>query len=323
MKTGYIYHPAMLSHDTGPGHPESAQRLVALKEKRFTSEPGDQNEALSNRLDQVQSELHDDLYDAIARIHTLSYIDSLKVASPKTGKIYLDPDTPLSSGSLLAAELAVSSGLMAIDAVMAGTMKNAFCAVRPPGHHAEAERAMGFCLFNNIAIAARYIQTKYHLKRVFIIDWDVHHGNGTQNAFYHDASVFYFSTHQFPCYPGTGAEDECGEGSGQGFTENHPLPAGSGDTELLTVFEQDLQKAISNFQPDFILISAGFDAHCDDPLASLKVTDEGFEQMTKGVVALADIHCQGRIVSFLEGGYNLEALARSVERHLGVLAGLS
>ncbi len=322
MKTGYIYHPDMLRHDTGPGHPESPQRLSTLEKKLFGASQSNQGFALTSRLEKMQSERHDRLYDAVSRIHTSTYIDALKAAVPKTDRIYLDPDTPLSPGSLLAAELAVSAGLIAVDSVMAGSIRNAFCAVRPPGHHAEAGKAMGFCLFNNIAIAAKYIQTKYHLDKVLIIDWDVHHGNGTQNAFYQDSSVFYFSSHQFPCYPGTGAKDERGEGRGEGSTENHPLPAGSGDTELLAVFEHDLSLAVSDFRPDFILISAGFDAHRDDPLASLEVTDEGFAEMTKIVCSLADTHCEGRIISFLEGGYNLDALARSVERHLGVLCGL-
>lgn len=321
MKTAYLHHPDMLRHDTGPGHPESPQRLSHLESHLFAGERSTQIETLTSRLFKVASERHEDLYDAISQIHTAPYIESLKSSLPTTERIYLDPDTPLSPGSLLAAELAVSAGLIAVDLVMAGMVQNAFCAVRPPGHHAEAGRAMGFCLFNNVAVAAKYIQTKYPLKKVFIIDWDVHHGNGTQNAFYQDASVFYFSTHQFPCYPGTGAKEERGESEGMGFTANHPLPAGSGDATLLSIFERDLNKVVSDFQPDFILISAGFDAHEDDPLASLNVTDKGFAEMTKHVLALAEIHCEGRIVSFLEGGYNLDALARSVERHLAVLSG--
>jgi len=321
MKTAYIYHPDMLRHDTGPGHPESLQRLFVLEEQLFGPVQSDKGFGLASQLDKVQSELHDKLYDAVSQIHTATYIDALKTSVPKTDRIYLDPDTPLSPGSLLAAELAVSAGLIAVDSIMAGKIQNAFCAVRPPGHHAEAEKAMGFCLFNNIAIAAKYIQKAHHLNRVLIIDWDVHHGNGTQNAFYQDPSVFYFSTHQYPCYPGTGATDERGEGAGEGFTKNHPLLAGSGDTDLLSIFEHDLSKVASDFRPDFILISAGFDAHQEDPLASLEVTDEGFSKMTRIVVALAETHCQGRIISFLEGGYNLKALARSVEGHLGVLSG--
>ncbi len=322
MKTAYIYHPDMLQHDTGPGHPESPQRLSILEKHLFDEERSSEIETLVDRLFKIESARHDGLYDAIAQIHTADYIASLKSSLPKTERIYLDPDTSLSPGSLLAAELAVSAGLMSVDLVMAGRVQNAFCAVRPPGHHAEAGRAMGFCLFNNIAIAAKYIQTNYHLKKVFIIDWDVHHGNGTQNVFYDDPSIFYFSTHQSPSYPGTGAKEEQGEGAGAGFTANHPLPAGAGDAALLSIFERDLYKAISDFQPDFILISAGFDAHEEDPLASLNVTDEGFSEMTKHVVAFAETHCEGRIVSFLEGGYNLNALARSVEQHLGVLAHL-
>lgn len=321
MKTAYIYHSDMLRHETGQGHPESPQRLSVLEKTLFGAGQSDQTLALASRLDHVQASLHNRLYDAVSRVHTAIYIDTLKAAVPKTGRIYLDPDTSLAPGSLLAAELAVSAGLNAVDSVMGGSIQNAFCAIRPPGHHAEASKAMGFCLFNNVAIAAKYIQTTHHLDRVLIIDWDVHHGNGTQNAFYQDPDIFYFSTHQFPCYPGTGAKNERGAGRAEGRTENHPLPAGSGDTEVLSIFEQDLSKAVSDFRPDFILISAGFDAHEQDPLASLEVTDEGFEEMTRIVLALAEAHCGGRIVSFLEGGYHLNALVRSVERHLGVLSG--
>jgi len=210
--------------------------------------------------------------------------------------------------------------LTAVDQVMDGTLNNAFCALRPPGHHAEADHAMGFCLFNNVAVAARYIQKKYHLPKIFIIDWDVHHGNGTQNAFYDDASVFYLSSHQFPCYPGTGSAKENGQGLGEETTLNLPLKAGTDDTELLRIFEKVLPDALAAFQPDFILISAGFDAHRDDPLAALEISDSGFAEMTNIVRSLAETHCQGRIVSCLEGGYHLDALARSVKKHLSVLS---
>jgi acetoin utilization deacetylase AcuC-like enzyme len=221
-----------------------------------------------------------------------------------------------------AALMAVSGLLTAIDEVMAGRLRNGFCAVRPPGHHAESTRAMGFCIFNNIAIGARYLQLHHQCKRVFIIDWDVHHGNGTQNSFYADPSVFYFSTHQYPFYPGTGSAKERGVDDGEGFTVNCPLSAGAGDQEILRLFNKELSVAVSAFQPDFILISAGFDAHRDDPLASLQVTDDGFSEMTHIVKGLAETYCGGRVVSCLEGGYDLAALARSVGRHLEVLAGI-
>lgn len=315
MKTGFITHPAYLHHETGRGHPESPHRLSILEEKILKGH-GEKNEALRNKLKIISPAQRLDLYRWINEVHRPHYTQTLKESVPDRDPIYLDPDTPFSPGSLYAAELAVSGLLRAIDDVMAGTLSNAFCAIRPPGHHAEWDRAMGFCLFNNVAIGARYIQGQYRLEKVLIIDWDVHHGNGTQHAFYDDPSVFYFSTHQFPFYPGTGAEAERGRGAGEGLTYNCPLEAGSGDRAILSLLEQDLVRVADAFQPDFILISAGFDAHREDPLASLEVTDNGFEEMTKVIRSLAETHCSGRLVSCLEGGYNLEALARSVERHL-------
>jgi acetoin utilization deacetylase AcuC-like enzyme len=199
---------------------------------------------------------------------------------------------------------------------MQGRVQNAFCAVRPPGHHAESTHAMGFCLFNNIAITARYLQQRHGLERVAIVDWDVHHGNGTQRTFYEDPSVFFFSTHQYPYYPGTGKADETGMGRGTGFTKNVPLPAGMGDTEYLQIFNTVLRPALKAYRPDVVLVSAGFDAHRDDPLAGMKLTTEGYVALTRVVKEIAGEFCQGRILSCLEGGYNLEALGASVEGHL-------
>ena len=202
---------------------------------------------------------------------------------------------------------------------MDGKVRNAFCAVRPPGHHALKDRAMGFCLFNNVAIAASYIQKKHKLGKVLIVDWDVHHGNGTQAAFYDDPSVFYFSAHQSPFYPGTGSAEERGAGKGVGFTLNVPLPAGCGDAEYKKAFLEKLKPAAAAFQPDFVLVSAGFDAAKDDLLGRMKVTPEGYAELTRIVKGIAEQHCQGRLVSVLEGGYNLEGLAASVEAHVRVL----
>jgi acetoin utilization deacetylase AcuC-like enzyme len=223
--------------------------------------------------------------------------------------------------SLAAAETAIATVLTAVDGVIAGRHASAFCAVRPPGHHAEADRAMGFCLFNNVAVAARYAQKKHGLSRVLIVDWDVHHGNGTQNIFYDDPTVFYFSTHQYPFYPATGSTAEEGAGLGEGTTLNCPLPAGAGDREILDRFENKLLPAADAFKPEFIFISAGFDAHEEDPLAGLRVTEKGYARLTGFVKDLAARHAGGRIVSALEGGYNLAALGRSVEAHLRVLSG--
>ncbi|MFQ5598262.1 MAG: histone deacetylase [Nitrospiria bacterium] len=323
MKTGFIIHPDTLHHQTGPGHPESPQRLSVLQSRLL--EENSQNTLKEGPvlLKVIQPVWRADLYDWISKVHRRSYSDLLKARVPKTGLVYLDPDTPMAPMSLRAAELAVSGVLTAVDDVLAGSIRNAFCAIRPPGHHAEADHAMGFCFFNNVAIGARYIQEKYGLPRVFIVDWDVHHGNGTQHLFYHDPSIFYFSTHQFPCYPGTGSESERGTGEAEGTTLNCPLPSGSGDALMLSKFERDLADAVSSFRPDFMLISAGFDAHRDDPLANLMVTERGFDEMTKIVARLAVTYCKGRIVSCLEGGYNLDALTRSVRTHLAALGAFS
>ena len=235
--------------------------------------------------------------------------------------VQLDPDTRLAPESLRVAKLAAGGVLAAVDAVVAGRARNAFATVRPPGHHALPGRAMGFCLLNSVAIAARYAQQKHGLKRVLIVDWDVHHGNGTQAMFYDDPSVLYFSTHQNPYYPYTGQAKEMGVGAGEGTTVNVPLVAGSGDTEIVEAFCNKLVPAADKFKPNFVLISAGFDAHRDDPLAGLGVTAEGYGSLTQIVIEIARRHAGGRIVSALEGGYRLEALSDSVVTHVGMLMG--
>ena len=252
-------------------------------------------------------------------MHTPEYVERVK-KSCAAGTGYVDtPDAPASSDSYEAALAAAGGVLEAVDAVMDRRIKNAFCAVRPPGHHALKNRAMGFCLFNNVAIAAKYIQKKHKLAKVLIVDWDVHHGNGTQAAFYDDPTVFYFSTHQSPFYPGSGNANEKGEGKGAGFTLNVPLPAGSGDAEYEKAFEEKLKPAAAAFKPDFVLISAGFDAAQDDLLGRMKVSPAGYATLTRIVKGIAEKYCQGRLVVTLEGGYNLEALAASVEAHVRAL----
>jgi acetoin utilization deacetylase AcuC-like enzyme len=306
-KTGFVYHPDFLKHDMGSGHPESPERLRAIVARL---EQG----GVMARLTRIDPLPAADAW--ITQIHTPSYVAALKQHAPASGRLMLDADTSMSPGSLPAAYLAAGGVLAAADAIMAGRVDNAFCAVRPPGHHAEHNRAMGFCLFNNVAIAARYFQRKHGLARVLIVDWDVHHGNGTQHSFEEDPTVLFFSTHQYPHYPGTGGATEIGKGKGEGATINVPMEAGEGDEEYLAVFEKVLVPAADAFKPDVVIVSAGFDAHRDDPLASMGLTENGYAELTGIVAAIARRHSRGRILSSLEGGYNLQALSASVERHL-------
>jgi acetoin utilization deacetylase AcuC-like enzyme len=309
-RTGLISDEIYLKHDTGAGHPERAERLVAIRERL-------ERTGLLSRLALIKPRAAS--AESIALVHHPQYIDHIRQVC-RAGKGSVDSlDTAASADTYDVALMAVGGVQSAIDAVMEGRIKSAFCAVRPPGHHALKDRAMGFCFFNNVAIAARYIQNKQRLAKVLIVDWDVHHGNGTQAIFYDDPTVFYFSTHQSPFYPGTGGADEKGEGRGLGFTLNVPLPAGSGDAEYTKTFEESLKPAAAAFQPDFVLISAGFDAARNDLLGRMNLTPEGYAQLTRIVKAIAQQYCRGRLVSVLEGGYNLEALAASVEAHVRVL----
>jgi acetoin utilization deacetylase AcuC-like enzyme len=280
-KTGIVYHPDYLKH---------------LK---------------LQKIEPVHSAL-----EWVEKVHSKQYIQQIQQSAGQKKPVLLDADTVVGPGSYQVSMLVVSGVLAACDAVMTGKTRNAFCAVRPPGHHAERDRAMGFCLFNNVAIAARYLQENHKLKRILIVDWDVHHGNGTQNCFYQDDTVYYFSIHQYPHYPGTGREEEEGEGPGKGFTLNVPMCAGSGDLEYKEVFETILFPEVARFKPDFVLISAGFDGHRDDELSDLRLTEKGFENMTEVVMDLAQDCCQGRIVSVLEGGYKLASLSSCVKTHL-------
>jgi acetoin utilization deacetylase AcuC-like enzyme len=309
-KTGFVYHPAYLEHDMGAWHPESPNRLRAIVQQLEQS----RTMASLTRIAPRKAE-----EEWITQIHTPSYVAALNRNVPTTGLVSLDPDTSMSPGSLNAAYLAVGGALAAVDAIMAKQVDHAFCAVRPPGHHAEAGRAMGFCLFNNVAIAARYVQKKYGLGRVLIVDWDVHHGNGTQHSFEDDPTVLFFSTHQYPHYPGTGRATERGKGAGAGYTINVPMEAGEGDEEYHAIFLKSLMPAVDAFKPEFVIISAGFDAHKDDPLASMGLTEAGYADLTEIVAGIAKRHAKGRILSSLEGGYNLKALAASVEAHIKAL----
>jgi len=309
-RTGFVYHTDYLAHDMGSGHPESPQRLRAIIAR--LEETG-----LLPSLVTIEPKPAAD--DWITQVHTAAYVKALRTRAPHQGYVSLDPDTSMSPGSLQAAYLAAGGVLAAVDAIMDRRVDNAFCAVRPPGHHAEADHAMGFCLINNVAVAARYFQRRYGLERIAIVDWDAHHGNGTQHTFYNDPSVFFFSAHQYPYYPGTGAVDERGEGKGEGFTLNVPLPAGLGDKEYLEIFNHLLRPTLTTYRPDAIIISAGFDAHRDDPLAGMNLTEQGYQALTRVVKEVAGEQAGGRVLSCLEGGYNLAALAASVEGHLRVL----
>jgi acetoin utilization deacetylase AcuC-like enzyme len=309
-KTGLIYDPRYLDHDMGVGHPESPNRLRAIMQQLDQS-------GTAARITRIEPRKAEDEW--ITQIHTPAYVAALHRHAPTSGRVSLDPDTSMSPGSLTAAYLAAGGALAAVDAVMRRQVDHVFCAVRPPGHHAEAGRAMGFCLFNNVAIAARYVQRKHRLKRVLIVDWDVHHGNGTQHSFEDDPSVLFFSTHQYPHYPGTGRATERGRGAGEGFTINVPMESGEGDEEYRAVFQKSLVPAADAFKPDFVIISAGFDAHKDDPLASMGLTEEGYADLTGIVAGIAKRHAEGRVLSSLEGGYHLTSLAGSVDCHIQAL----
>ena len=308
--TGLVYHSAYLEHDMGSGHPESPNRLRAIMQQLEQS-------GTMARLTKIEARKAEDEW--LTQIHSPGYVLSLNRHAPTSGHVSLDADTSMSPGSLNAAYLAAGGVLAAVDAIMAQEVDHVFCAVRPPGHHAEAGRAMGFCLLNNVAIAARYVQKKYGVTRVLIVDWDVHHGNGTQHSFEDDPSVLFFSTHQYPHYPGTGRGIERGKGAGTGFTVNVPMEAGEGDEEYHTIFLKSLVPAAEAFKPEFVIISAGFDAHRDDPLANMGLTEAGYTDLTNIVAGIAKRHAQGRILSSLEGGYNLTALARSVDAHINAL----
>ena len=304
MKTALIYHPIYLKHNTGVHHPERASRLEAILRKLKKREEG------LKLVEPARASIDD-----IALVHTKDYISSIEEFCKKGGG-NLDPDTVVSAETFEAALFAAGAVIRGVDLVWANVADNAFCMVRPPGHHARPTQAMGFCIFNNVAIGARYLQKRYHLKRILIIDWDAHHGNGTEEVFYEDPEVFYISLHQYPHYPGTGSKDDIGKGKGKGFNLNIPMPAGSGDREYLKAFNEIIIDTVDDFKPEFILISAGFDGHRDDPLSSLTLTENGYYEITKIIKEFAKAYSQNRIVSVLEGGYYLFSLANSVSSHL-------
>ena len=306
-KTGFIYNDVYLEHDTGHGHPERPDRLKAITKH------------LQNTLmwTQLQHPLIDPAAEEwILKVHSPQHWKFVKESCMRGVEVLDQGDTHVCKKSYEIALLAVGGVLAGVDAVMTGILHNVFCAVRPPGHHAESNAVMGFCLFNNVGVAARYAQQKYGVEKVAIVDWDVHHGNGTQEIFYEDPSVFYISTHQYPFYPGTGARSETGSGRGNGFTLNCPMRAGSGEQEYLDAFTKEILPRLEVYRPGLIIISAGFDAHRDDPLANINLTEGTFGKLTVMVREIAEKYSGGKIVSVLEGGYNLEALAKSVKAHI-------
>ena len=307
--TVLIYDDIFLRHDTGGGHPENATRVTNTIEYLRSS-------SIWKDLDVKRPRAA--TKEEVSAVHSISQIDQVAEMAGGGGG-YLDPDTHVSQDSYDAALFAAGALLTAVDLVIGKQADNAFCLVRPPGHHSTPTKAMGFCLFNNVAIAAKYIQSKYNLDRIVIIDWDVHHGNGTQDAFYDDPSVMYFSMHKYPFYPGTGAQGEIGEGSGSGFTINVPLSYDTGQEEYLKIFDDVMKKRIKLFNPEFILISAGFDAYHLDPISGLCLEDHDFNTLTKITRNIANDCCEGRIVSSLEGGYHLLDLPKCIEEHLNGL----
>lgn len=306
MTTLLLHHPASLGHDTGPGHPERPDRIRAI-ERALAAEAF----ASLIRREPEPADL-----DTVALAHPRAYVDALVGAMPRQGYARIDGDTILSPGTLDAVLRGVGGAVAAVDAVMSGEAANAFCAMRPPGHHAERVRAMGFCLFNNAAIAARHAQRAHGAERVAILDFDVHHGNGTQDILWDDASVMYASTHQMPFYPGTGAASERGD---HDTIVNVPLPAGADGATFRDAVLSRILPRLAAFRPDLVVLSAGFDAHRRDPLAELELDETDFAWVTGAAMDLADRACGGRVVSLLEGGYDLQALAASAAAHVATL----
>ena len=303
MKTAIITSDTSINHLTGNGHPEKPDRVTAVIEKL----------KLNNNLIWDKSKKFDK--SLLDLTHSSQYVVDVKKSFPKQGLNFLDGDTIVSPGSKNATEDAVGSIICAIDGIENKKFDNAFCAVRPPGHHAEKDKAMGFCIYNNVAVGAKYLINNYNYSKIAIIDFDVHHGNGTQDIFYEDEKVLYISTHQYPYYPGTGEESEKGK-----FNNifNIPLPAGTGSREYLNAYNYVIKKLI-DFKPEFIMFSAGFDAHKDDPLAQFNLNSKDFYEITKRTVISTKKFCKGKVVSILEGGYDLNALAESANEHVSAL----
>ena len=305
MKTGLITSDTYKNHNTGNGHPEKIDRVTAIIDNFKKVDNKNLIWKKPNEFDEF----------FLNKTHSIEYINHVKQSFPKKGLVFLDGDTIVSPGSKDATKDAVGSIITAIDGVQNKEFKNAFCAVRPPGHHAEKEKAMGFCIYNNVAVGANYLIEKYKYKKIAIIDFDVHHGNGTQDIFYDNEKVLYVSTHQYPYYPGSGSNKENGKFNN---VLNIPLEAGTTSEVYLNAYENVLTK-IKQFKPEFLLFSAGFDAHIDDPLAQMRLSTEDFYKITKRTLEYSKSFCNGRVVSILEGGYDLKALQNSTQRHVDAL----
>ena len=305
MKTGLITSDTYKNHNTGNGHPEKIDRVTAIIDNFKKVDNKNLIWKKPNKFDEI----------FLNKTHSIEYINHVKQSFPKKGLVFLDGDTIVSPGSKDATKDAVGSIITAIDGVQNKEFKNAFCAVRPPGHHAEKEKAMGFCIYNNVAVGANYLIEKYKYKKIAIIDFDVHHGNGTQDIFYDNEKVLYVSTHQYPYYPGSGSNKENGKFNN---VLNIPLEAGTTSEVYLNAYENVLTK-IKQFKPEFLLFSAGFDAHIDDPLAQMRLCTEDFYKITKRTLEYSKSFCNGRVVSILEGGYDLKALQNSTQRHVDAL----
>ncbi|MEQ9364338.1 MAG: histone deacetylase [Leptospirales bacterium] len=313
-RTGFFTDDIFLEHDTGRGHPESHLRLVSIRERLEATGYYPRLRQLERRLATVEE---------IGLCHDPDYVRSVDRICSVQGGGHLDGDTVVSAKSYEAAIVSAGAGLAAADRILAGELERALLLLRPPGHHSLHDRAMGFCLFNNVAITARYLQQQGgdKFQKIAIVDWDVHHGNGTEAMFYDDPNVLFISSHQYPFFPGTGAAADRGTGKGLGATLNLPMARGSGNSEYRRAFQDSILPALREFRPDALLISAGFDAHKNDPLAGIDLESSSFEWMSHSLLEFAREYCAGRLISFLEGGYDLDALAESVEAHAAVLAG--
>ena len=317
MTTKLITHPDFLLHDTGSYHPERPERITSIL-SRLGLEGDDPAARTPAGLQCLSPSAADEA--SIKAVHDAAYVEAVAGWCEQGYRNLPTGDTTICPASEAVARLAAGAGIRAVDALLTKEADRVFCAARPPGHHAESDRGMGFCIYNNAAVAARHAQSRFGVERVAILDWDVHHGNGTQEIFEDDPSVYYVSVHQAPLYPFTGAEWEKGTGDGAGFTLNVPVSAGSGDEVYIDVLNRRIVPVMKAYRPDLFILSAGFDAHMDDPLSGTLVTDAGFRTMSRILLDFVEETCGGRMISMLEGGYDLEALGRCVADHVGMMA---